>query len=288
MKMDLRASSRASAYSAQVLQTSIMRSLGDSGLDSHSAHDEDAHVTEKKESSASNAKVEPSVSQAEKRIVHLEQLLEEMYERNYALAEVVKTLTREKEETQTKLDQWTGTDVPDLVCKVLDEKSDLQKKLSRLGIVLRDMGLNESGHQMGLSNEIEGISMMGMDPERPTALTNYLENKARSLQVENETLEVENDNYRRQVEELQAEVWKKELAIPVFDEHSISVSLRCSLSSMPSSCRSEREASDHERLLAFLKVLELQKQVSELKKSEQIVEGTANDFQQLHILRYFL
>ena len=272
MKMDLRASSREeSAYSSQVLQTR-MRSLVDSGLVNHSAHDEDTHVTEKKESGVSNAKVDPSVSQAEKRSEHLEQLLEEMYERNYALVEVVNTLTREKEEIQTKLDQWKGTDVQDLVCKVLDEKSDLQKKISRLGMVLRDMGLNESGHQMNFSNEMEDISMMGMDPERPTALTNYLENKARSLQVENEKLEVENDDHRRQVEELQAKVWNLESAIPVKDEDSICVSLRYTLSS-----RSECEASDHERLLAFSKVLELQKQVSELKKSEQQIVRKKRD-----------
>jgi hypothetical protein len=259
MKMDLRASSRESAYSTQVL-------LSDSGLDSHSAHDEDAHVTETKESSPSNAKVEPSMSQAKNRTVHLEQLLEEMYERNYSLAEVVKTLTREKEET---------------VYQLLDEKSDLQKQLYRLGIVLRDMGLSDSGHQMDSSNEMEGISMMSMDPERPTVLTTYLLSKATSLQEENETLEVKNDNYRKQVDLLQAKVLKLELAIPVTDEDSVSVSVRDTLSAMPSLSRSEREASDRERLLA-LKVLELQKQVNELKKAEQIVEGPANGQQYSH------
>jgi hypothetical protein len=326
MKMDLRPSSRESAYSTQVLQTS-MRSLSDaSGHDnSHSsssssaassAHDQNAnaHVTEKNESSsASNVNVNnvnkvgpPPVlllSQAEKRTVHFEQLLEEMYERNYALAEVVKTLTREKQETQAKLDQWTGTttgrtnvdvDVADIITyKLLDEKSDLQKKLSRLGIVLRDMGLDESGHHMdyysssSLSNEpMELISIMGMDPERPTALTNYLDNKVTSLQMENDALEDKNDDYRRRVEDLQAQVWNLELVVvtpplpPVNDnddEESLSVSLRDARSSTPSSsARNERETSDNERLLA-LKVLELQKQLDTLQnnKSQEIVAGTA-------------
>ena len=68
-----------------------------------------------------------------------------------------------------------------------DENSDLQKRIHSLEIMFRDNGFDKDGLIIQnnkcdgattfIATGMEMMSMMGMDPEKPTVLTKYLEFK---------------------------------------------------------------------------------------------------------------
>ena len=101
-----------------------------------------------------------------------------------------------------------------------DIQSDLLKKILRMEIVLRDNGFDSDGKrfednvscaEISSSSALEGsereqMSMMGMDPENPTVLTKYFENKVNELHEELEEKEDENERLVARVEELESMV----------------------------------------------------------------------------------
>lgn len=89
-----------------------------------------------------------------------------------------------------------------------DENCDLQKRIHRLEMVLRDNGFDKDGKQIisarAMTDDaavdkrhVEMMSMMGMDPERPTVLTKYMEFKVFELQDELEVIELDREAVRR-------------------------------------------------------------------------------------------
>ncbi|KAG7369299.1 hypothetical protein IV203_032042 [Nitzschia inconspicua] len=87
-----------------------------------------------------------------------------------------------------------------------DENADLKKRVLELEMILRDHGINRDGNEYssGSDNNGEMMSVMGMDPEKPSALTKYMENKVMELQEDYEEMEVENERLIARVEELQS------------------------------------------------------------------------------------
>jgi len=87
-----------------------------------------------------------------------------------------------------------------------DANSDLQKRIHSLEITFRDKGFDKDGlipqnnncdgATISIATGVEMMSMMGMDPEKPTVLTKYLEFKVLELQEENETIESECEELR--------------------------------------------------------------------------------------------
>jgi hypothetical protein len=89
-----------------------------------------------------------------------------------------------------------------------DANGYLQKRIRDLEVVLRDNGFDVDGNRLsdGSRTHYDGemVAMMGMDPERPTVLTKYMETKIRELMREIDILESENEVLTTQIGELQS------------------------------------------------------------------------------------
>lgn len=91
------------------------------------------------------------------------------------------------------------------ISSLQDENADLQKQIHRLEMALRDNGFDRNGkHAISIvegnvcdliidGKNLEMMSMMGMDPDRPTVITRYMEFKVLELQDELEAVELDRD-----------------------------------------------------------------------------------------------
>jgi hypothetical protein len=226
------------------------------------------------------------------RCAQLEEMLSEMYERNYELGQVITSLTSETQKMQQILDMHTETGIGKQKMLLLeDENSDLNKKLLRLGIVLRDLGLNSCDGQTLMAAgsdedndslmEPEGISMLGMDPEPSTVLIKYLENKIGVFLEENDALILENESFEKRVAELEAltqNPHRQDASASREDGEYLSphellsatpgpenIAEKDEYSSSPPALQKEPAFSDNERLLVA-KVLTLQRQLDEARR----------------------
>ncbi len=130
--------------------------------------------------------------------------------------------------TNTATTTEKSTQRQSLVYSLQDENADLRKEIQSLEIVLRDHGFSKDGKQIVPNNEIlridqdhdedgnqrahmEMVSMMGMDPERPTVLTKYMEFKINELEDDLEKMEYDRDRFAMMVKNLTAEETAKEI-----------------------------------------------------------------------------
>jgi DNA repair exonuclease SbcCD ATPase subunit len=120
------------------------------------------------------------------------------------------------------------------VYSLQDENADLRKAIHSLEIIMRDHGFAKDGKLIIPTDEIvridndkaideegnsqrtppqqymEMMSMMGMDPERPTVLTRYMEYKVTELQDDLETMESDRNRLAKLVETLSAKSTEKD------------------------------------------------------------------------------
>ncbi|KAL3923468.1 MAG: hypothetical protein SGILL_001638, partial [Bacillariaceae sp.] len=138
-----------------------------------------------------------------------EPLIKNLLARNAAYADVLLALARErieKDGTTVILPQRTQRNTDEQHYAIQDENSYLKKRIFGLEMTLRDLGLNnKNGDDFSPHMENgEMMSVMGMDPEKPSALTKYMESKVTELQEEMDGLENENERLVAQVEEMQS------------------------------------------------------------------------------------
>ena len=142
----------------------------------------------------------------EEKINELESVALDLVSKNDTYAELLLNLTKERLNAK---DDGSGNRLPidhrDALYCLQDECSDLQKHVHYLEMVLRDHGLDKDG-QSFVEDDGEMMAVVGMDPERPTSLTKYLEIKISEIQDENDTLETNNERLLARVEELQSMV----------------------------------------------------------------------------------
>lgn len=152
---------------------------------------------------------------ARNQVLQLETLVQELYARNDALSDTLLALVRERLDLPTTLmdvaSRGSGmcrdrsTHFSDLY-ELQDANGYLQKRIRDLEVVLRDNGFNVNGDRLEggslIQDDREMMSMMGMDPEKPTELTKYMERKIAELHKENETLETKNARLAAKIEEL--------------------------------------------------------------------------------------
>ena len=171
--------------------------------DIHHYDDTERTMSETKEVGGSHRRKSSQLAELGDRNTQLEQLLADVYRRNDELSEVVNRLIAEREQLWDRLEHLDTASLR--IYEMEDINSDLRKVISRQELLLRDLGLDWSGddyHPTAEMTEDEGVSMMSMDPEPPTVLTKYLENKVTNLEEENELLDCENKTFREQIREL--------------------------------------------------------------------------------------
>jgi hypothetical protein len=131
-------------------------------------------------------------------IQKLEELLRDLLSRNEAYTDVLLNLSQErmiKHKHQHVHESYA----------LKDEIGDLRKHIRELEMILRDHGIDQDGNEYSSPLDTgEMMSVMGMDPEKPSALIKYMETKVTELQDEYEDLEDENEQLTARVEELQS------------------------------------------------------------------------------------
>jgi hypothetical protein len=128
----------------------------------------------------------------------LEDLLRDLLTRNEAYTDVLLNLSQER------MMQHSHHHIHESYA-LQDEISDLKKHIRDLEVILRDHGIDKDGNKYSSALDTgEMMSVMGMDPEKPSALTKYMETKVTELQEEYEELEEENEQLTARVEELQS------------------------------------------------------------------------------------
>ncbi len=129
-------------------------------------------------------------SQLEKRALHLEQLLSEMYEKNYELGEVIEELTRSKMELHDELELLQGADLAEEVISLRRENAILSKDLAKSQHLIKEQGfeakLAGSDSSRGSRSKSPRVGSSrgrsSMNAVRQEEVIEYLEDKNASTQ----------------------------------------------------------------------------------------------------------
>jgi hypothetical protein len=159
----------------------------------------------------------------------LEPLLKNLLARNEAYGDILLALSQERfnsSETSLLSNDVPGSRTEEEYYALQDENGYLKKRIFGLEMTLRDLGYNNKNND-DFSPHLdigETMSVMGMDPERPSALAKYMETKVTELQEEMDGLENENERLTAQVEELQSllnNLERKSSEVELEDGHSV-------------------------------------------------------------------